>query len=73
MIGYFLGLILASKVQYWYTNVSNKKLTLSALLDMYYNRIKGIYDSPQYIACRRKELFTEVAPTEILKTQVRKN
>uniref|UniRef100_A0A336MV53 CSON008067 protein n=1 Tax=Culicoides sonorensis TaxID=179676 RepID=A0A336MV53_CULSO len=59
------GLIIAKKIKQWNDQVSG--LRLSQILDMYYSQ-RGIFSGDEK-ACKRKDLFEEVAPIAELKQQ----
>jgi hypothetical protein len=53
----------------WRQQVSGNELRLSQLLSMYYSE-DGAFN-PQYRACQRKDLYSQVAPNDKLQEQVR--
>lgn len=59
------GLVIAMHIQEWRNQAS--QLRLSQVLDMYYSQ-RGVFTS-KYKACNRKELFSEIAPANILQSQ----
>jgi hypothetical protein len=62
--------VLGTYVQKWKQSVSGDGLKLSQLLSMYYSE-DGVFD-PQYRACQRRDLYSEVAPNTVMEEQVRK-
>lgn len=59
------GLILAKNIPDWKGKAPNLKI--SQILDMYYSS-RGVF-SKKYRACNRRQLFSEVAPSDKLKAE----
>jgi hypothetical protein len=66
----FVGLILGTHIDEWKRSVSEGELKLSQILSMYYSE-DGVF-TPQYRACQRRDLYSEVAPNTVMEEQVRK-
>jgi hypothetical protein len=66
----FVGLILGTHIEQWKRYVPEGELKLSQILSMYYSE-DGVF-TPQYRACQRRDLYSEVAPNTVMEEQVRK-
>jgi hypothetical protein len=63
-------LILGTHIQEWKQKVPAGQLKLSQIMSMYYSE-DGVF-TPQYRACQRRDLYSEVAPITVMEDEVRK-
>jgi hypothetical protein len=61
--------VLGTKIRDWRDSLTDGDLKLSQLLSMYYSE-DGVL-SRQYRACLRRDLYSEVAPSDKMKEQVK--
>ncbi|PNF34288.1 hypothetical protein B7P43_G16548 [Cryptotermes secundus] len=61
------GLILGTHIDEWRRYVPEGELKLSQILSMYYSE-DGVF-TPEYRACRRRDLYSEVAPNTVMEEQ----